>query len=157
MSEVKKELVDNEVDVQTGNAGAVTEIKKGFLAWIKAHKKELILAGVSFVILIGVILGLKNKDTLAAMWKSLADSIKKAPVPVSTSLPLDEVTKPVSDAVSQLKTYTPPTEAFDVSRHVRTMAAGKHHSAAKAAEAAALGIELLPNQTIVRPYTKYAA
>ena len=43
-----------------------------------------------------------------------------------------------------------------MSRHVRTMAEGKHHSDAKAAEAMALGIDLLPNQTLVGPYTKCA-
>ena len=68
-----------------------------------------------------------------------------------------EIPAPIHNAVLQTRAYTTPTEAFGVSRHIRTMATGKHHSAAKAAEAATLGIDLLPNQTLVGPYTKCAA
>ena len=38
--------------------------RKGFVAWIKAHKKQLILVGVSIPTIIAVVLGLKNKNAL---------------------------------------------------------------------------------------------
>jgi predicted membrane chloride channel (bestrophin family) len=36
------------------------EEKKGFMAWVKEHKKELILAGVSIGVIIAIVLGIKN-------------------------------------------------------------------------------------------------
>lgn len=53
------------------------------------------------------------------------------------------------------RTYTLPTESYDVNRHVRTMHVNRHHSEEKAEEAKMLGIELLPNQTLVDSYEKY--
>lgn len=43
---------------------------------------------------------------------------------------------------------------FWVSSHIRTLPQGYHHSAAKAKEAAELGIKLASNQTIVDAYLK---
>ena len=98
--------------------------KKELIKWIKNHKKQLIFAGISITTLVCIILGIKNKDTLAELWISLAESVKKAPATTTTS---------------------------------RTMPIGRHHSAAKALEAAGLGIYLLPNQTLVDAYTKCGA
>lgn len=138
------------------NVEVIPETKKGLLAWVKSHKTELILAGVSITTIIGVILGLKNKDALAELWATLSKSITKSPMETSVVASAATAT-PVLETVVSTRAYTPPTEAFDVSRHIRTMAEGWHHSAEKAVEAAALGIELLPNQTLVGPYTKGAA
>lgn len=38
------------------------ENKKGFKVWVKEHKKQLIIAGVSAMAVTGIILGYKNKD-----------------------------------------------------------------------------------------------
>ncbi len=139
------------------NTDVILETKNGFIDWVKAHKKQLIAAGVGIISIIGIILGLKNKDALEVLWASLAERIKKVPSAVAEALPATPVVAPVLETVTSTRTYTPPTEAFDVSRHIRTMSAGRHHSAGKAVEAAALGIELLPNQTLVDAYTKGAA
>ena len=135
---------------------SVPKTKKGLLAWVKSHKTELILAGVSITTIIGVIFGLKNKDALVELWTTLSKSITKAPMETAVAVSVATAT-PVLETVASTRVYTPPTEVFDVCRHVRTMTEGWHHSAEKAAEAAALGIELLPNQTLVGPYTKGAA
>lgn len=157
MSDVKKDLIEEETTTLKQNAENVPESKKGFLMWVKAHKKQLILAGVSITTIVGIILGIKNKDAIEELWTSLAKTVKKVPTSATTSMPVSTVPVTVPEVDLQIRPYTHPTEVFDVSRHVRTMAAGKHHSAAKAAEAAALGIDLLPNQTLVGPYTKCAA
>lgn len=52
----------------------------GFIAWIKAHKNQLILIGISIPTIIAVVLGLKNKDAIKALWKDLNDEITKANV-----------------------------------------------------------------------------
>ena len=133
------------------------EKKMGFIAWVKAHKKQLLFAGLSVTAIIGVIIGLKNKETLVDLWASLEKSIRKVPEKLPELMSAEQMPSPAFEEVIVARSYTSPQEAFDVSRHIRTMAAGKHHSVAKAEEALALGIDLLPNQTLVESYTKYAA
>lgn len=51
--------------------------EKGLIKWIKEHKVQLVFAGVSVTAVIVTILGLKNKDALTEIWKSLQKEIKK--------------------------------------------------------------------------------
>lgn len=74
MSEKEKNIVVNE-EPATEEA---PKDRMGFVAWIKAHKKQLILVGVSIPTIIAVVLGLKNKDALKALWENLNEEIKKA-------------------------------------------------------------------------------
>ena len=50
--------------------------KTDFLGWVKQHKKQLILAGISISVVIGIILGVKNKDVLEDLWATLKKSAK---------------------------------------------------------------------------------
>ncbi len=137
------------------------EEKKGFVAWVKVHKKELIIAGVSAGVIIAVILGIKNKDALMELWETMKSSIKKpvAPVreiPVATPtvpvVPVAEVKElPVVELVDSSKIIQYP---FDVSDHIRNLHPGWKASAEKLAEAEKLGIVLQPGQTLVDGYTK---
>ena len=153
MSENIKQITLEETYQMEQNTDKMSEKKKGFIIWVKTHKKQLILEGVGLATIIGIILRLKSKDALETLWVSLEECIKKVPIEEQVALPDTSVL----ETVMPIRKYTSPTEAFDVSRHIRTMAVGKHHSAEKAAEAVALGIELLPNQTIVDPYAKCVA
>ena len=156
MNEVKQKSIEEESTVLEQSMESSSESKKRVLVWIKEHKAQLILAGVSITAILGIIWGVKNKDELTQLWSSLAKS-KKMDSVTTTFMPKIATVTPATEAISRKRPYTSPIEAFDVRRHVRTMAAGKHHSATKAAEAAKLGIDLLPNQTLVDPYTKCAA
>lgn len=128
-----------------------------YVDWIKTHKKQLILAGISATTIVAVFYGIKIRDTFAEIGSSLDDSIKKVPTMVNNpSLQQQSLEHTMEQVVSE-KSYTLLKDAFDVSPHIRTMAEGKHHSAKKAVEAEKLGISLLPNQTLVDSYTKYAA
>lgn len=51
--------------------------KNTLIKWIKAHKKELILAGIGIASLIGFILVLKNKEAIKELWTTLQKSIAK--------------------------------------------------------------------------------
>lgn len=51
--------------------------KKGFIVWVKEHKLQLLLAGVSITTLIMTILGFKNKDAINELWDSLKKQIEK--------------------------------------------------------------------------------
>lgn len=62
------------------NLDEVPEDKKGIVDWIKAHKKQLIFVGVSIPVLIGIVLGLENKESLTKLWNELKEEIKKADI-----------------------------------------------------------------------------
>lgn len=51
---------------------------KGFVAWIKSHKKQLIIVSVSVPTIIAIALGIKNKDILKELWEGLKDQMEKA-------------------------------------------------------------------------------
>lgn len=78
MSDVKKELMEEDVAALEQNAENIPESKKGLLVWVKAHKTQLILVGISIPTIIAVVLGLKNKDAIKALWDQLNEEIKKA-------------------------------------------------------------------------------
>ncbi len=128
-----------------------------FINWVKAHKKQLILAGISVTAIIGIILGLKNREAIAELWVTLENSLKKPTGNLPETLSTAKVVPPVVEEAVEVRSYTSPLKAFDVSQHIRNLSGGRHHSMEKAAEAAAMGIELLPNQTLVDSYTKCAA
>ena len=77
MSDVKKDLID-ETATQEQNAEVEPETPKGVLAWLKAHKTQLILVGISIPTIIAVVLGLKNRDAIKVLWDQLNEEIKKA-------------------------------------------------------------------------------
>lgn len=123
-----------------------------FWSWVKAHKKQLILAGISIAAIASIIIGIKNKDTLIALQKTLEEKVKKTQNGTIAPLSAAPTSLPVAT-----KMDIPPKSNVNVVGHVRTMALNKHHSPQKELEAADLGISLLPNQTFVSPYTKHAA
>lgn len=72
--------------------------KEGFIGWVKAHKTELIIAGVTVV---GTVLVVKYRDSIQSMFKfadpSMTDLVKIEPV-------VEEVVVPVfsSDILNNL-------------------------------------------------------
>ncbi len=157
MNEINKNLVEEENKSIEQSVEVETDTQKGFLIWVKSHKKQLILAGVSITTIIVIFIGIKNKDDLVGLWHTLSEKVKKSPISTSDISIAKQPYAHTTNSDIPIRTYTLPTEAFNVSRHIRTLPEGKHHSATKAAEAMLLGIELSPNQTIVGPYTKCVA
>ena len=70
MSNVNKNVA---ADVECESA---SEDKKRLLAWIKAHKKQLIIAGISIPTVIMIVLGLKNKDAIKELWARLREELE---------------------------------------------------------------------------------
>ncbi len=135
---------------------AIIDTKNDFIAWIKTHKKQLILAGIGITTIIGTILVFKNNDILE-IWDSLNKKLINVPdEPQLTSLSIsDKALSP--NTTIPIKTCPSPTVPIDVRGHIRRLPAGHCHSPEKEIEAANLGINLPLNQTIVNPYTKCAA
>lgn len=67
------------MDNQTSNEELSKE-QKGLLSWIKNHRNELIIAGISVTTIIIVALGIKNKDSIKAFWNNLREEIGKASI-----------------------------------------------------------------------------
>ncbi len=79
MSENNQKVNTEETVQMDQNVESVLETKKGLLAWVKSHKTQLILAGVSITTIIGVILGLENKDALAELWPRFQKVLQRLP------------------------------------------------------------------------------
>ena len=141
--------------------GSELEKKKGtYITWVKSHKKELIFAGISITSIIGIILGIKNKDSIEALWKALQKSVAQVPADKAI-VKVTENTLPVVAAVSTTDMISLPVHreymaAFDVTEHIRNLHEGWHASPEKIAAAASHNIELLPGQTWVENYIKGA-
>ena len=131
--------------------------RRSFIKWVKSHKRELIIAGISVATVLWIVISLKNKDAVLVFGNALKDNITKAPEKMPESMNAAQVQFPALEKVISARSYTSPQEAFDVSQHIRNLSGGRHHSAEKAAEAKKLGIFLSPNQTIVDTYRKCAA
>lgn len=128
--------------------------KETFVIWVRKHKTELIIAGISVAAIITVILGEKNYKSLEEMWASLKKLGEKAPKGIpSATLPQVTETALISDIVVINKTHTEQIP-YDVSEHIRNLHEGWKASTEKIATAAERGYNLKPGQTWVETYTK---
>lgn len=136
--------------------------KKDVVNWIKTHKKELIIAGVSVTAIIVAILCYKNWESIEELWLSLIKKVDKLPVETEV-VDTVEVFTPVTITVvePEIEVLAPvlreaPQYPFEVSDHIRNLPEGWHASPEKIATAAEHGFILLPGQTWVENYTKAA-
>ncbi len=130
------------------------EKRNRLLAWVKAHKKQLAITGISASVLVLIVLGLKNKDSLEKIIFLREKRVKK----VQNKLNVADVVNDLPIEMPAVKrAYTRPETPFDVTQHIRILPECWRHSAEKEAEAARLGNDLLTNQTIVDTYPKYVA
>lgn len=132
------------------------EDRKSLIRWIKDHKKQMIIAGISIGTLILIILGIKNRAAIKAVWDSLKGVVKHP-----TAKAAEEVAKVVTDIppapASEIVTAVvsnSETLPFEVSRHIRNLPDGWHASPEKAAEALKNNIILMDGQTWVDSYVK---
>lgn len=126
--------------------------KKTFVDWVKEHKKELIIAGMSIAAIIAVIIGIKNHKALEEAWSSLRKLVEKNPeaIPTVNTATIAEVT-PVKDIV-EINIVTAGRIPHDVAEHLRNLPEGWKASAEKIATAAEHGYDLSPGQTWVETY-----
>ena len=54
--------------------------QKALIRWIKEHKKEIAIAGVSITALVGLVLGIKNKEAMEVFWNALKNNDPKIPI-----------------------------------------------------------------------------
>lgn len=119
------------------------EEKQTFIKSVKAHKKELIVAGISVAALVALIVAVKKKDSILALW----DSLKKDVAEVPTKSAVESM--PMAESVSETNIID-----FPVRGHKRYLPNGNHASLEKIASAPEHGYTLQPGQTWVEGYTK---
>ena len=122
------------------------------IQWIKAHKKQLMLGGIGIAALIALVLGIKNKNTLKALWASLKGAVEPTAEIISNA---------VTTTVTEIPAETPalllsndPCVPQEVRRHIRNLHEGWHASPEKLAAAREMGIILQEGQTWVDNYMK---
>lgn len=140
------------------------EQKKGFIKWIMAHKKDLLIAGISITAIVAAVLVYRNHESIVALRDTLKKTLQKTSVselPVATTASKVDLVTPT--AVNTVEVVIEPTEKivkllpqgpFEVTDHIRNLPEGWRASAGKIATAAEHGYELLPGQTWVERYVK---
>lgn len=128
------------------------EERKDLIQWVKMHKKELIIAGVSISAIIAVIIGVKNHKALEDARTSLGKLVEKTPelFPTVKTTLVSEVA-PVKD-VLEINILSADRIPHNVAEHLRNLPAGWKASAEKMATAVEHGYDLLPGQTWVEAY-----
>lgn len=115
--------------------------------WVKAHKKELLIAGGVIVTAVGTVLLIDNVDSIKALVPEMYKKVLSK-----------EATMVIESEINDLVKTESITKIVDVKEHLRNLSQGHQPSASKLAEAAKNGIKLAENQTIVSAHTRcYAA
>jgi len=113
-----------------------------FKKYVKQHKEEIIMAGVTITAVVGAVFLVKNIETLdKAVRLSSTPTVKPKTVPMKVATITDE----------------PILKTIDVREHLRTLPNGYHASAHKIKEAAENGIVLATNQTLVSSHPRHYA
>jgi len=131
------------------------EEQEGLMRWLKEHKNQLIIAGVSVGTLILIILGIKNKEKIMAVWDSLKGALNFG---IKSTEEIEKINKdtplvPTGGKDFALATSVVP-EPFEVKSHVRNLPEGWKASTEKISEARKNNIILTDQQTWVNGYTK---
>lgn len=133
--------------------------RKSLISWIEEHKNELIIAGVSIGVLVLVVLGIKNRKELQAIWDSLRKVTKQPIIEAAKTANNVTVEVPPESFEEIIIAAVPSSDTipFEVRGHIRTLPTGWHASPAKVAEALENGINLMDGQTLVDTYLKGGA
>ena len=120
-------------------SGETQKEQKTLIHWIREHKMEIAIAGISITAMVRV------------FWNALKNTDPKILIKTETPRITEQVSNIEGVVIPMHREYKAP---FDVSFHIRNLHEGWKASPEKLAKAAAYGIELLPGQTLVEGYTK---
>ena len=130
--------------------------RKKLIEWIKAHRKVLIISGISVCALVLFVLGIKNKAKIEAVWSWLKRKTKQTELLMAFEGGTEDVAKSIisSGESSAIAATSAETLTFKVRGHIRVLPAGWHASPEKIAEALSNDIVLAEGQTWVAEYLK---
>lgn len=132
--------------------------REGIIRWIKKHKNELAIAGISIAALITLVFGIKNQEAIKSLWNSLQATIKQPAVNAAKKMPSVAMQiKPESIQIDVPAVAKSDSIPYEVSQHIRNLHAGQHASPEKKASAKEKGIVLKDGQTWVKSFMKGGA
>lgn len=124
--------------------------KQTFIQWVKAHKKELIIAGISVSSIICLIVGIKKREAILDLWKSLQEQLHSC-----SAVPLDNSNDKFCEAkIIEFPLKKDSVASIEVREHVRNLPDGWNASMGKILSAKEHGYQLEPGQTWVDTYKK---
>ena len=124
------------------------EIKRKGIEWIKEHKTELFVAGISIGTIIVLILKMKNCEVVEEKVRELDKMVKNIQrVPQGGG----KTNKTEKIGMSGIKEYA-LRAPHEVRMHPRNLPTGYKPSSTKLEAATKYGVELLPGQTFVEAY-----
>lgn len=129
-----------------------TKEQKAVICWIREHKKEIAIVGISVATLVGLAWGIKNKEKIETFWDMLENNNRKKLIKMAVPEITEEVNNNESVMIPMRWEYKAP---FEVSSHIRNLHEGWKASPEKLAKAATYRIDLLPGQTLVEGYKKF--
>ena len=131
--------------------------RKSMLKWIKEHKTELTIAGLSIGTLILIALGIKNRAVLNDIWKKLQEAIKASELKKTLTTAAASSAELIDNDLATVLVDTAKDEKLipvNVREFIRNLPSGHHASPEKIAEALQRNIDLTDGQTLVDSYTK---
>ena len=124
------------------------EKKRKAIEWIKTHKTELLVAGISIGTIIVLILKMKNCDMIEEKVRELNKIVKNMQGVPKLVRETDNTEKIGKSMIKENMLRAP----HEVRMHPRNLPTGYKPSSAKLEAATKYGLELLPGQTFVEAY-----
>ena len=142
--------------------------KKGFAAWVRKHKKQLIAAGLSVAAIAGLVaVAYIKRDSIAELWQNLKDLLEKSisPKQITSDEVIRQETTILSDINEDGCSFTEHTtisakrsySACTVAEHLRKLPLGHHPSPSKYPELELYGLTPEDGYTVMTEYQKGAA
>lgn len=129
--------MDEAKKIKTGEE--TQEEQKTLIQWIREHKKEIAIAGISITALVGLGLGIKNKEAMEVFWNALKNNDPKIPIKTEAPRITEQVSSIESVVIPMHREYKEP---FDVSYHIRKLHEGWKASPEKLAKSHKMRLQL---------------
>ena len=142
--------------------------KKGFAAWVRKHRKQLIKAGLSVAAVAALIaVAYIKRDSIAELWQNLKALLEKSNS--SKLITSDEVIRQETTILTEINenvcSITEQTtisakhsySACTVAEHLRKLPRGQHPSPSKYPELELYGLTPEDGYTVITEYQKGAA
>lgn len=124
--------------------------KKSFFEKVKEHKAEIIIGGITIVSVLGVVLIVKNWDTIKG--QTVTSLFMNGTKANGDTIP--RVTEAIENTIISIQSNG---RVIDVSKHIRNLPEGWKASAEKMDSAIKSGFVLGANKTWVEGYSKLCA
>ncbi|RGO28048.1 hypothetical protein DXB23_01570 [Dorea sp. OM02-2LB] len=135
---------------KTEVSGKCRKDNRSLRCWLREHKKELVITGMSVTTLLILALNVKDEEISEKVWHMSKENIT---IPAKEEMPtiIEKISNTENNVIPMHREDGLP---FEVGTHVRNLHEGWKASKEKLQKAAEAGIHLEPGQTLVESYMK---